>query len=148
MSYGYCDFNCPFDKKICLKCADIIVDDQDSVNSEDDIIFNPPNESGEKCKRPFSWRLKCRRYERFLNDECTPEETVTETKREKAMEKLCYVFKQLVFENDVEKQILFDSYVLNLENMILYAKKTRQNPYEYIRTIKQELLKNKNVHKR
>ena len=147
------NFKCPFDKKICVKsprtpgnppCSEKLMAPFD----EDDVVFNPDNETGQKCGRDYMWRLKCGRYQKFMNDGRQEYETISDAKLQKAIETLAYVFNRLAFKNEMEKQVLFDSYMLNIKNMILHARQTGESPYDYIKTIQQELLKNSNVSRR
>lgn len=146
-------FNCPFDKKICVKspgtpgnppCPERLMAPFD----ENDSVFNPDNDTGRKCGRMWDWRLECERFQNFLNDECDNKGEITDAKMQKAIKTLNRLFNQLVFKNNTEKQILLDSYILNLKNMVLHSKQINQSPYDYIKTIQQELLKDPNIRKR
>ena len=54
-------------------------------------------------------------------------------------------FHGLSFPNQEMCQILRDSYLANIANMILYAKENKLNPYNYIASIRSELLKDSRV---
>ena len=88
------------------------------------------------------------RYQVFMNIGRTESVSATGLNIQKATDALNTVFQELIFPTNIQKQILFDSYMSNLTDMIIYAKKQDQSPYSYFRSIKQELLKDPNIRQR
>lgn len=58
------------------------------------------------------------------------------------------LFNELEFRTKEERIIQRDSYMLNVVDLILYAKENGMSPYTYIQSLKTELLKDPNVHAR
>ena len=58
------------------------------------------------------------------------------------------LFNELEFRTKEERIILRDSYMMNVVDLILYAKENSMSPYTYIQSLKTELLKDPNVHAR
>ncbi len=51
------------------------------------------------------------------------------------------LFSEVIFPTSQQRHILFHSYKANIVDLILYAKENGLSPYQYIKSIKQELLR-------
>lgn len=58
------------------------------------------------------------------------------------------VFSELCFPNEHERDIVYDSYVQNIDILIEYAAKSNVSIIAYFREIKDILLQSKNIHER
>ena len=77
-----------------------------------------------------------------------------ESRRTKRMRKYCArtldldVFGRLKFRSDAERDVLYDSYMQNMDALIEYAVTKKLNIGKYFRDIKIILLESKNVQRR
>ena len=58
------------------------------------------------------------------------------------------IFDNLKFEDKTHKKILSGTYLCNIDAMIDFAKLNKKNPLDYVKEIKQILLKDPKIHER